>query len=634
MNELSEGELTKKDDGEVFYEAIPVYQMKRESVMARPDTNLTLACHNLSFRVPGTSKKAKEKSILTQVNGLFRAGRLTAVMGASGAGKTSLLNILAAVTSVSGKSRMEGIIRINGQTIAEHGIKMKNVSGYVHQDDVLLDTMTVREALQMSATLRLANVVDREERVNDLLGILGLENCQNTSIGSSMKKGISGGERKRTAIAMEMITNPAILFLDEPTSGLDTFTAFNVVSTLLQLAHDQGRTVVATVHQPSSETFHLFDDILLLAEGQVMYHGPVDYIVEYFASHSYQCPQYSNPADYVFMEVLNTQKQNAKETIEHMLKVWQESVLNKELLMELDEMPAGAIPATAVRQKASIFTQTAYLLKRSFRNVLRNKFVAQVKLFQSIFIGLLIGVIYLDVSSKPFQAQIQDRTGALFFIVLNQFMSSSMGVLSAFSQERPIFLREYTQGYYSLPPYYLTKVVVEFPILILGPVLMICICYFMIGFQSSFEKFVILTLAGVLTALCGTGLGVLSGAAFPNMGIGLAVLPMILLPLMLFSGLYVNAGSIPAWLAWIKYISPTFYGFNAAAKNEFTGLEIAQCPAPFPSPCSGTIALDQLSMNGSPTIAESFLVLAAIAIVLLTAGYIALWVLTRTKRTK
>jgi ATP-binding cassette subfamily G (WHITE) protein 1 len=243
-------------------------------------------------------------------------------------------------------------------------------------------------------------------------------------------------------------------------------------------------------------------------------------------------------------------------------------------------------------------------------------------------------VIYFDIPSKPFQAQIQDRTGALFFVVLNQFMGSSMGVLSAFSQERPIFLREYSQGYYSLSAYYFTKIAVELPIQILAPLLLVLISYFMIGFQANFGRFVTLVLIGMLTALCGMGLGIVAGAAFPNMGIGLAVLPMLLLPLMLFSGLYVNTGSLPAWLGWIKYISPTFYAFNAAVKNEFSGLKIAECPLPLKSPCSGEIALKQLSMEGGPTILESCLVLLGIYIILLISGFTALWALSRAKKGK
>lgn len=616
--------------------AIHIAQHKLDSTLTKPDTSLTLSCDGLTHIVKFKQKKSKsisEKTILNKVSAIIRPGRLTAVMGASGAGKTTLLNMLAGVSQYSNAS--SGYIRVNGQTIGEHGLKMSDISGYVYQDDVILDTMTVRESLKMSAILRLPKDIDHEERIDDLLEILGLESCQNTLIGSSMVKGISGGERKRVSVAMEMITNPAILFLDEPTSGLDTFTAFNMMSTLVKLAHEQERTIVATIHQPSSEIFHLFDDVLLLAEGRVIYYGPADQVISYFGSRGYPCPQYTNPADYIFMEVLNTtgaDKEMCQKRIEKMLNSWEDSEELGKLMSELHSMPATDISATALRQSASFLTQLRYLLGRAFKNVLRNKMIVQVKIIQSVFIGILISIIYWDTPSKPFQSQIQDRIGALFFIVFNQFMGSAMGVLSAFSQERAVFLREYAQGYYSLSPYYLAKISIEMPFQVLSPLLMVIICYFPIGFQTNFLKLVILLADGILIALCGKGLGILAASSFSNIGIALAVLPTIILPLMLFSGLYVNTASIPAWLAWIKYISPSFYAFNAAAKNEFTGLTFPDCPAPYPSPCSGNIALNQLGIQDGPTIWESFLVLLVMYMTLIAAGYLALWFISRAKK--
>lgn len=634
MEPASLSETVLKKDHEV----VNISTSKRASVLARPEAHLQLTCHQLKYTVPLKKKlqnsSQKAKTLLNNINAIFRPGRMTAVMGASGAGKTTLLNLLAAVAQGSKGSSLDGTINVNGQTTLEHGIKMKHISGYVYQDDVLFDTMTVREALEMSATLRLPKDCQHKERIDDLLGILGLEGCQNTKIGSSLAKGISGGERKRAAIAMEMITNPAVLFLDEPTSGLDTFTAHNVVSILLELAHDQGRTIVATIHQPSSDIFHMFDDLLLLAKGSVIYHGPTSQVVPYFAHHGYDCPQYTNPADFVFMQILNDQREGSEERITKMLEKWSQSPENKALFEELEELSAGIIPENALRAKTSFATQFFYLIKRSWRNVLRNKMVAQVKIFQSIFIGLLVGIIYFDLNSKPYQAQLQDRIGSLFFLVLNQFMGSSMGVLHAFSHERPIVLREYTQGYYSLLAYYVTKVLIEVPFQILAPIICVSVSYYMIGFQPAFSKFLILIVTAILSALAGMGLGFLAGSSFPNIGIALAVLPMLLLPLMLFSGLYINSDAIPVWLRWIKDISPTYYAFNAAAKNEFTGLMLNQCPPGIPAPCSGAVALDQLGMRGGPNIWESFLILGGMDVVLLVLGFFALWILTRVQRSK
>jgi ATP-binding cassette subfamily G (WHITE) protein 1 len=165
-------------------------------------------------------KIEKEKVILKNISGVFKAGRLTAVMGASGAGKTSLLNLIAGEVN---KGAVSGDILVNGEAVI--GRAIKKISGFVFQDDVILATMTVREAIAMSATLRLPNSISAEQKmkkVDDLIKTLNLTKCQNTVIGNAQIKGISGGERKRTAMAMELITDPGVLFLDEPTSGLDT----------------------------------------------------------------------------------------------------------------------------------------------------------------------------------------------------------------------------------------------------------------------------------------------------------------------------------------------------------------------------------------------------------------------------
>ncbi|KAL3896285.1 MAG: hypothetical protein SGCHY_004168 [Lobulomycetales sp.] len=217
------------------------------------DEQCIIQFRDINFSVSKKVKrKVETKVILRGVSGVFKPGRITAVMGASGAGKTSLLQILAGGVRFG---ELEGDIKVNKKSI--HGGEMKKISGFVFQDDVILSTMTVREAITMSAKLRLPNSLsdeEREARVDSVIKLLHLEKAQNTSIGDSDVKGISGGERKRCAMAMEFITNPYILFLDEPTSGLDSFTAFSVVRTLRDLART-GRTVVTTIHQPSSDVY-------------------------------------------------------------------------------------------------------------------------------------------------------------------------------------------------------------------------------------------------------------------------------------------------------------------------------------------------------------------------------------------
>eukprot|EP00697_Spironema_sp_BW2_P002343 gnl/Spiro4/13139_TR6966_c4_g4_i2.p1 gnl/Spiro4/13139_TR6966_c4_g4~~gnl/Spiro4/13139_TR6966_c4_g4_i2.p1 ORF type:complete len:427 (+),score=90.07 gnl/Spiro4/13139_TR6966_c4_g4_i2:46-1281(+) len=282
----------------------------RASVMEpKRETKEEIAVRNPSFfDTFKCDQEMQEKVILHSISGRCRAGRLTAIMGSSGAGKTSLLNVLAA--TASSDMTISGDISINDKIVKSETIK--KLSAFVHQDDVILSTQTVTEAITMSSMLRLPRVMPLEEkqkRVADMIVSLHLTDCKDTEIGDPALgvTGVSGGERKRTSIGMELVTNPSLLFLDEPTSGLDSFTAYTVVRTLHDLAQNNGKTIVMTIHQPSSEIFHLFDDLLLLARGEVIYLGPAEGLVPYLATQGFVCPLYTNPSDYLFMEVLNQQ---------------------------------------------------------------------------------------------------------------------------------------------------------------------------------------------------------------------------------------------------------------------------------------------------------------------------------------
>ena len=268
---------------------------------------IDIVFQNLSYTVPDKvqsklQKKVIKKLILNNLSGYFTHGRLTGIMGPSGAGKTSLIEIL---SGQSKQGEVIGNIYLNGNPSDISNIK--KISGFVFQDDIILKTMTVKEALYMSALLRLPEEISEQEKmnkVNEMIKLLHLEQCENTIVGDSLSKGISGGERKRLSVGMEMITNPSIIFLDEPTSGLDTYSAYNLIKNLKDLTN-MGRTVISTIHQPSSDILRLFDDMIILNQGKIIYLGEVNNLVNYFASIGYQCPEYTNPSDFIFMNILN-----------------------------------------------------------------------------------------------------------------------------------------------------------------------------------------------------------------------------------------------------------------------------------------------------------------------------------------
>ena len=252
-----------------------------------------------SLQFEDVSYHLNGKQILSGIQGIAQPGQLMAIMGASGAGKTSFLDILARKKK---RGVVEGQFYVNGEKVIDN--EYRSVVGFVDQDDTMLPTLTVHETILTSALLRLPRdmgISAKEERVYEVEKQLGIYHIRDQLIGSEEGKGrgISGGEKRRVGIACELVTSPSILFLDEPTSGLDAFNAFNVIECLVTLAKNYNRTVVFTIHQPRSNIVALFDQLLLLAKGRVVYSGPFSGCQHYFDQIGYSCPPGFNIADYL-----------------------------------------------------------------------------------------------------------------------------------------------------------------------------------------------------------------------------------------------------------------------------------------------------------------------------------------------
>jgi ABC-type multidrug transport system ATPase subunit len=252
---------------------------------------------SLSFR--NVSYSLKGKQILSDIQGVVHPGELLAIMGASGAGKTTFLDLLARKNK---RGQVQGEFFINGEKVADDDFR--SVIGFVDQDDTLLPTLTVHETIVDSARLRLPKDMSMPamlQRVDDVERQLGIHHIRHQIIGSEEGngRGISGGEKRRVGIACELVTSPSILFLDEPTSGLDAFNAFNVVECLVNLVKNYNRTVVFSIHQPRSNIVALFDQLVLLARGRTVYSGPFSSCQPYFDSVGFSCPPGFNIADYL-----------------------------------------------------------------------------------------------------------------------------------------------------------------------------------------------------------------------------------------------------------------------------------------------------------------------------------------------
>jgi ATP-binding cassette subfamily G (WHITE) protein 1 len=615
---------------------------------------------NLTYSIP---LKKEVKPILRGVTARLRPGRLTVILGSSGAGKTSLLNVLSGEATMG---TLSGDVFVNGESIT--GEELRKLSAYVYQEDVVMDTMTVREAITMSAQLRIPTSVsqqEREQRVKDIISLMHLNKAADTMLGSSMVKGVSGGEKKRACIAMELVTNPPILFLDEPTSGLDTYSAYTTVKFLKQLA-DSGRTVVATLHQPSSDIFHMIDDMILMAEGRVMYCGPAKSSISYFDALGYSCPRFSNPADFLFMNVLTGKKtplandqqgdelSNVSEstsmdshlnvqdedddvslekfptrsdaTVTFLLDAWLTSKQGQALHTAIDQ--SSGDPTQIKRTKiyrAGFWTQFPVLTRRAFFNTIRNPLVVAIKVIQVIILAAVVNIIYWQIPTRNANSQIQDRAGAIFFVLQNLLFGYSVNNLSVFAAERQVFQREYRARLYGLPAYFLSKTLVEIPYLIITPLLYALLYYFGVGFQLSAGNFFVAVVLAILVGCCGNAIGLWAAFTFPTLDIALAMTPLIVLPLMVFGGLFVNLGGLPAWISWFKWLSPIKYGFVAFMRSEFDGLVLPKGCDPTVTKCiSGDQVLEQFGIDDQGGIAINILALVVWFIVGWMLAYLGL----------
>uniref|UniRef100_A0A672L611 ATP-binding cassette sub-family G member 8 n=1 Tax=Sinocyclocheilus grahami TaxID=75366 RepID=A0A672L611_SINGR len=247
------------------------------------------------FKMPWEMHSNKQ-TVIKDLNLHVHSGQMLAVIGSSGCGKTSLLDII--TCRDEGGTMNSGEILINGKPSTRSLVK--KCIAHVRQDDRLLPHLTVRETLAFVAKLRLPahfTQEQRDQRVDDVIAELRLRQCAHTRVGNDYVRGVSGGERRRVSIAVQLLWNPGILILDEPTSGLDSFTAHNLVITLYRLARGN-RLVLLSVHQPRSDIFQLFDLVVLLSSGSAVYCGQAKDMVPYFTSLGYPCPRYCNPSDY------------------------------------------------------------------------------------------------------------------------------------------------------------------------------------------------------------------------------------------------------------------------------------------------------------------------------------------------
>ncbi|NXJ01560.1 ABCG2 protein, partial [Psophia crepitans] len=549
--------------------------------------------HNIQYSVKQSSgflckRKTVEKKILHNVYGIMKPG-LNAILGPTGSGKSSLLDVLAARKDPAGLS---GEVLIDG---IPQPPNFKCISGYVVQDDVVMGTMTVRENLHFSAALRLPSsisVKEKKERVTQIISELGLSQVADAKVGTELIRGVSGGERKRTNIGMELITEPPVLFLDEPTTGLDASTA-NAVLILLKKLSKRGRTIIFSIHQPRYSIFKLFDSLTLLALGKVLYHGPAKQALEYFSSIGYECEPFNNPADF-FLDIINgdsTAVAASKEdqspvdtgkednTDSSVVDVLHQKYLNSSLYQSTREALRKVELGQGTKHRVSkqeheityangFLTQLFWVSKRSLKNLIRNPQASVAQIAVTVILALVVGAIFFGV--KLDRSGIQNRVGSLFFVTTNQCFSS-VSAIELFIRDKKLFVHQYTSGYYRVSAYFLALMIGDLLPMRTAPAMIFsCISYWMIGYQAVAGRFFFFMLTLILVSYTATAMSLAISAGMDVVAVANLLITICFVLMLIFSGLLVNLPSVMGWLNWLKYFSIPRYGLTVSRHS--TGL--------------------------------------------------------------
>ncbi|GLC56908.1 hypothetical protein PLESTB_001162200 [Pleodorina starrii] len=506
-------------------------------------------------------------------------------MGPSGSGKTSLLTALAGRVPAGSKMALTGDLTVNGLPAAEAGHRQ----AFVQQEDLFYSMLSVQETLSLAAELRLPQQMSPEARahyVSQLVGVLGLAKAVDTRVGDEKTRGLSGGEKKRLSIGCELVGSPSLIFCDEPTTGLDSFQAEKVMATLSSLARS-GHTVVASVHQPRSSIFAMFDDLVLLSEGQPVYSGPADKALAHFSQLGHVCPEHFNPAEFL-ADLISIDYASPEAEAESRLRL--ERLVGAWRAVEAGASVSGGTGGGGVRggegeqdgqevvmrraellPRAGPLRQLRLLLARSWHQVVRDKATNVARAMSNLSSALVFGAIFFRM--KRGQSNIQDRMGLLQVAAINTAMSSLVKTLNIFPRERTIVARERARQSYGILPYLSAKLAAELPVGALFPLLFGAIVYPACGLHPSLPRFA--KFLGILTleSFTSQALGLAVGSVAPTTEAAMAIGPAVMLVWIVFGGYYVNADNVPAVFKWLPRASLIKQSFEALCVNEFPGLE-------------------------------------------------------------
>ncbi|VVC25424.1 ABC transporter-like,P-loop containing nucleoside triphosphate hydrolase,ABC transporter [Cinara cedri] len=538
----------------------------RMVLMHLPKNNpIDIMFTDIEFTVTVGTLRREEKKVLKGVSGRFNCGELTAIMGPSGAGKSTLLNILTGFQrkGMNGEVRTS---RVDNDLLLNNDLKKKNSchtmsqkeSCYIMQDDQLCPLFTVIEIMMMAADLKLGYTLSYKSKllvIEDILDSIGLSGSLHTRCGR-----LSGGQKKRLSIALELIDNPPIMFLDEPTTGLDSTSSHQCVSILKALARG-GRTVVCTIHQPSASTFEMFDHVYIMAEGYCVYQGSSLNTIPYMQTIGLNCPQYHNPADFI-MEVVtgeygNFTSQLKTAAIDNSWRTPPQISDTRELVKRKSKIP-GLTSLVLVNQPSE-FNKLLVLIHRSLMQVYRDWTVTHVKLCMHFLVGILLGLLFENAGTDGGKAF--NNIG--FFIVTLVYLSytSIMPAILKFPSELHILKKELFNNWYKLSTYFFAFLITNMPLQMMFCFIYTSISYYLSAQMLTWTRFSMFLFVCQLMTLISEGIGLILGTVMAPVN-GVFIGSIITCLCILFAGFLVLFNHMHIVMYYVSYISYMRYALE------------------------------------------------------------------------
>ncbi|KAG8660145.1 hypothetical protein MANES_02G119800v8 [Manihot esculenta] len=560
-------------------------QPSQKRGMILPFKPLTMTFHNVNYFVDTPKEISKagvpenKLQLLSNVSGTFSPGVLTALVGSSGAGKTTLMDVLAGRKT---GGYIQGDIKISGYPKDQR--TFARISGYVEQNDIHSPQVTVEESLWFSSSLRLPKEVTKEQRhefIEEVMKLVELNTLRKALVGLPGSSGLSTEQRKRLTIAVELVANPSIIFMDEPTSGLDARAAAIVMRTVRNTV-DTGRTVVCTIHQPSIDIFEAFDELLLMKRGgQVIYGGKLgvqsQIMIEYFQGIE-GIPHITdgyNPATWMLEVTTPSVEERIGEDFAQLYKNSKQYREVEASIMHFSTPPAGSEPLKfASTYSQDMLNQFWICLRKQNLVYWRSPQYNAVRIFFTVIAALILGSVFWDIGSQ------RDSTKSLFIVMgalysacLFLGVNNASSVQPIVSIERTVFYREKAAGLYSPLAYAAAQGLVEIPYIGLQTILYGIITYFTINFERTAGKFFLYLLFMFLTFTYFTFYGMMAVGLTPSQHMAAIISSAFYSLWNLLSGFLIPKPNIPAWWLWFYYLSPVAWTLRGIITSQLGDVE-------------------------------------------------------------